>query len=61
MVFPMLVSLVDGFDIPMAVTNSGGCSEASCPVDLNANCNTLLRVIVFRDYSHFGQAQVNWR
>ncbi|KAI1789072.1 Osmotin thaumatin-like protein [Ganoderma leucocontextum] len=32
------VSLVDGFNIPMSVTNNQGCSVADCPVDLNANC-----------------------
>ncbi|KZT64104.1 thaumatin-like protein [Daedalea quercina L-15889] len=32
------VSLVDGFNLPMSVTNNVGCSVASCPVDLNANC-----------------------
>ncbi|EIW81452.1 thaumatin-like protein [Coniophora puteana RWD-64-598 SS2] len=32
------VSLVDGFNIPMAITNTGSCSVASCPADLNANC-----------------------
>ncbi|EIW57348.1 thaumatin-like protein [Trametes versicolor FP-101664 SS1] len=37
------VSLVDGFNLPMAVTNSAGCHEASCPVDLNPNCPTELK------------------
>ncbi|EIW81908.1 thaumatin-like protein [Coniophora puteana RWD-64-598 SS2] len=32
------VSLVDGFNIPMAIDNTAGCSQASCPVDLNPNC-----------------------
>ncbi|EIM84101.1 Osmotin thaumatin-like protein [Stereum hirsutum FP-91666 SS1] len=32
------VSLVDGFNIPMEVTVTGGCSTASCPVDLNPDC-----------------------
>ncbi|ESK94075.1 thaumatin-like protein [Moniliophthora roreri MCA 2997] len=32
------VSVVDGFNIPMAITNSQSCAEASCPVDLNQNC-----------------------
>ncbi|KAI3611705.1 protein phosphatase [Moniliophthora roreri] len=34
------VSVVDGFNIPMAITNSQSCAEASCPVDLNQNCNS---------------------
>uniref|UniRef100_A0A0W0EY42 Putative thaumatin-like protein n=1 Tax=Moniliophthora roreri TaxID=221103 RepID=A0A0W0EY42_MONRR len=32
------VSLVDGFNIPMAITNNVNCPVADCPVDLNANC-----------------------
>ncbi|KAH9834846.1 thaumatin [Rhodofomes roseus] len=32
------VSLVDGFNIPMTITNTVNCAVASCPVDLNANC-----------------------
>ncbi|KAK0202960.1 thaumatin, partial [Desarmillaria ectypa] len=32
------VSLVDGFNIPMAITNNAGCSTASCPTNLNTNC-----------------------
>ncbi|KII96153.1 hypothetical protein PLICRDRAFT_49044 [Plicaturopsis crispa FD-325 SS-3] len=32
------VSLVDGFNIPLAITNDKDCSVASCPVDLNADC-----------------------
>lgn len=32
------VSVVDGFNIPLSVTNNVGCSTASCPADLNANC-----------------------
>ncbi|KIK57583.1 hypothetical protein GYMLUDRAFT_98652 [Collybiopsis luxurians FD-317 M1] len=32
------VSLVDGFNLPMEITNSASCNIASCPVDLNADC-----------------------
>ncbi|KAJ7584236.1 thaumatin [Mycena floridula] len=32
------VSLVDGFNIPMSITNNVACHVASCPVDLNPNC-----------------------
>jgi len=32
------VSLVDGSNVPMAITNSAGCDVASCPTDLNPGC-----------------------
>ncbi|KAI0634519.1 thaumatin family-domain-containing protein [Trametes polyzona] len=32
------VSLVDGYNLPMAITNSAGCAVADCPVDLGPNC-----------------------
>ncbi|KAI9509162.1 thaumatin [Russula earlei] len=32
------VSLVDGYNLPMKITNTAGCSVASCPVDLGPNC-----------------------
>ncbi|TEB32603.1 thaumatin-like protein [Coprinellus micaceus] len=32
------VSLVDGFNIPVGITNDVGCSTSDCPVDLNSNC-----------------------
>ncbi|KAJ7501448.1 thaumatin-like protein [Mycena galericulata] len=32
------VSLVDGFNIPITVTNNVGCGVPSCPVNLNTNC-----------------------
>lgn len=32
------VSLVDGYDLPMAITNNVGCQTASCPVDLGPIC-----------------------
>ncbi|KAK0188766.1 thaumatin [Armillaria mellea] len=32
------VSLVDGFNIPMSITNNAGCSTASCPTNLNTDC-----------------------
>ncbi|KAK7029384.1 hypothetical protein VNI00_014638 [Paramarasmius palmivorus] len=37
------VSVVDGFNIPMAITNNMNCPDASCPVDLNQNCPEVLR------------------
>ncbi|KAI0356836.1 Osmotin, thaumatin-like protein [Trametes cingulata] len=32
------VSLVDGYNLPMAITNSVNCPVADCPVDLGPNC-----------------------
>ncbi|KAG8997110.1 hypothetical protein FRB93_000513 [Tulasnella sp. JGI-2019a] len=37
------VSLVDGFNLPISITNSANCGTASCSVDLNANCPTVLQ------------------
>lgn len=33
-----LVSLVDGYNLPMSITNNVGCSVADCPVDLGPDC-----------------------
>ena len=38
-----LVSLVDGFNIPMRVDNNKGCHVADCSVDLNPKCPAALR------------------
>lgn len=35
------VSLVDGYNLPMAVTNSANCPVADCPVDLGPNCENV--------------------
>lgn len=40
-----LVSLVDGYDLPVSITNNVGCAVASCPVDLGPDCQ----------YSEFNQ------
>ncbi|KAF5365318.1 hypothetical protein D9758_005435 [Tetrapyrgos nigripes] len=32
------VSLVDGYNLPMRITNNQGCPVADCPVDLGPNC-----------------------
>jgi len=32
------ISIVDGFNLPMSLTNNQGCPVASCPVDLIPNC-----------------------
>ncbi|KAI0029292.1 Osmotin thaumatin-like protein [Vararia minispora EC-137] len=37
------VSIVDGFNVPVQVTPTAGCPEASCPVDLNTNCPASLQ------------------
>ncbi|KAF6745685.1 Osmotin thaumatin-like protein [Ephemerocybe angulata] len=37
------VSLVDGFNIPVRITNTGGCAVTECPVDLNPNCPPSLK------------------
>lgn len=33
------VSLVDGYNLPMSITNNVGCPVANCPVDLGLNCS----------------------
>ena len=33
------VSLVDGYNLPMKITNNVGCNVASCGVDLGPNCS----------------------
>jgi hypothetical protein len=37
-----VVSVVDGFNIPMMIIPSANCSVASCPVDLNPGCPSQL-------------------
>ncbi|PAV19208.1 thaumatin [Pyrrhoderma noxium] len=37
------VSLVDGYDLPMRITNNVGCPVADCPVDLGPNCPDVLK------------------
>ncbi|KZS95194.1 Osmotin, thaumatin-like protein [Sistotremastrum niveocremeum HHB9708] len=37
------VSLVDGYNLPIAITNNVGCPLANCPVDLGPNCPTPLK------------------
>ncbi|KAF8137400.1 thaumatin [Boletus edulis] len=32
------VSLVDGYNLPLSITNTVGCGIANCPVDLGPNC-----------------------
>lgn len=32
------MSLVDGYNLPVQVTNNVGCGVPSCPVDLGPNC-----------------------
>ncbi|KAF8673518.1 thaumatin-like protein [Rhizoctonia solani] len=37
------VSLVDGFNLPMRISNTGGCGAAECTVNLNKDCPGALR------------------
>jgi len=37
------VSLVDGYNLPVSITNNQNCGVASCPVDLGPNCPTNLK------------------
>ncbi|KII91787.1 hypothetical protein PLICRDRAFT_520915 [Plicaturopsis crispa FD-325 SS-3] len=37
------VSLVDGYNLPMSVTNNVGCPVGDCPVDLGPNCPSALQ------------------
>ncbi|KAF5348841.1 hypothetical protein D9756_009713 [Leucocoprinus leucothites] len=37
------VSLVDGFNLPMRITNNKGCGTADCPADLNPSCPGALK------------------
>ncbi|QRV73414.1 pathogenesis-related protein PR5K (thaumatin family) [Ceratobasidium sp. AG-Ba] len=39
------VSLVDGFNLPLKVTNNVGCKTFECVVDLNVNCPAPLRAL----------------
>ncbi|KAG6332293.1 hypothetical protein ID866_6796 [Astraeus odoratus] len=36
------VSLVDGYNLPISITNNVGCPVTDCPVDLAPNCPTAL-------------------
>jgi len=38
------VSVVDGFNVPVEVTNTASCPVASCPVNLNPSCPSNLQV-----------------
>ncbi|EIW74285.1 thaumatin-like protein [Coniophora puteana RWD-64-598 SS2] len=37
------VSLVDGYNLPVEINNTGGCGVASCPVDLGPDCPAALQ------------------
>ncbi|KAI0767494.1 Osmotin thaumatin-like protein [Fomes fomentarius] len=37
------VSVVDGYDLPMRISNNVGCPVADCPVDLGPNCPAALK------------------
>ena len=55
------VSLVDGYNLPMAITNSANCPVADCPVDLGPNCECFQSTRYFRNADHCVQAQVQSR
>ena len=56
------VSLVDGFDLPMSITNNKGCPVADCSRDLNANCNSLSPYLIFQSKGlcNFIQVHLNF-
>ena len=35
---PLVVSLVDGYNLPLRISNNVGCGVADCPVDLGPDC-----------------------
>lgn len=37
------VSLVDGYNLPVSITNTAGCGEADCGVDLGPDCPAALQ------------------
>ena len=41
--FGGLVSLVDGYNLPMRISNNVGCPVAECAVDLGPNCPAPLK------------------
>jgi hypothetical protein len=38
-----IVSLVDGYNLPMRISNNVGCNVAECAVDLGPNCPAALK------------------
>ena len=45
-----LVSLVDGYNLPMKIDNNVGCPVADCPVDLGPNCLSIYHFRRMRSY-----------
>lgn len=41
----LLVSLVDGYNLPIAITNNVNCEVAGCAVDLGPNCACLVHQV----------------
>ena len=39
--YSSVVSVADGFNLPIQITNNKGCHYATCAADLNANCMLL--------------------
>ena len=46
------VSLVDGYNLPMRITNNVGCPVPDCPVDLGPNCEYSERISSAGDSYH---------
>lgn len=44
-----IVSLVDGYNLPVSITNNVGCGVADCPVDLGPDCKDT----IFHTYLSF--------
>ena len=51
------VSLVDGFNLPVRISNNKGCPTSDCPVDLNPNCEATSPVPSALTFGHDAHAQ----
>ncbi|PPQ92204.1 hypothetical protein CVT25_008978 [Psilocybe cyanescens] len=49
------VSLVDGYNLPMRISNNKGCPVADCPVDLGPKCESAILRLESNMCSRFGQ------
>ncbi len=59
----VLVSLVDGYNLPMRINNNKGCSVPDCPVDLGPNCQFNVRILQRTDANRHmhGKARLSSR
>ncbi|KAK7018287.1 thaumatin-like protein [Favolaschia claudopus] len=39
------VSLIEGFNVPITISNTAGCNVPACKVDLNPTCPSMLKVV----------------